>query len=88
MTRLLWGVVVWGTAFFALELPAHWNRTPWPTLSSTVWDGIKWWHPIAYMVVLFTLVLLGHFEFHWSAGWLILLAVAGTAAIGAHVVIR
>lgn len=88
MSRLVWGVLVWGLAFFALELPAHWNRTPWPTLSRTIWDGISWWHPLAYFTVLFMAVLLGHFEFEWSAGWLILLAVGGSVAITVHVVAR
>ena len=88
MRALIWGVVVWGTAFFALELPAHWDKTPWPTLSRTVWDLIAWWHPLAYFTVLFMAVLLGHFEFEWSAKWLILLAVLGTAAIVAHVAVR
>ena len=88
MSRLVWGVCVWLPAFLLLELPAHWKLVPWPTLSRTVWDAIKWWHPLAYFTALFVAVLLGHFEFEWSAGWLILLALAGSAAIGIHLAVR
>lgn len=88
MSRLLWGVAVWLPAFLLLELPAHWRLVPWPTLSSTVWDGIKDWHPVGYFVALFMAVLLGHFEFEWSAKWLIIAALAGTAAILAHLALR
>jgi hypothetical protein len=88
VSRLAWGIAVWTPAFLALELPAHWGLTPWPTLSSTVWDLIAWWHPMAYFTVLFMVVLLGHFEFHWSAGWVVGAALIGTALIIGHLAVR
>lgn len=88
MSRLLWGIAVWLPAFLALELPAHYGLTPWPTLSSTIWDAIKWWHPLAYFVALFMIVLLGHFEAHWSVKWLIGISIMGGAIILAHLASR
>lgn len=88
MRALCWGLAVWSTAFFALELPAHYGLVPWPTLSRTVWIGIKDWHPVAYFVALFVAILLGHFEFRWSAGWLIAIAAAGSLAITVHILTR
>lgn len=89
MNRLDWGLIVWGFAFFPLELTAHfWSRCPWPTFSSTVWIGIKDWHPLSYFVALALFVLWGHFDRHWSV--LPLIAVAGLAAlaIGVHLITR
>lgn len=85
---LIWGIIVWGTAFTLLEIPAHFERVPWPTLSRTIWDGIKSWHPVAYFVAIFTIVLLGHFEFQWSARWLIVIALALGAAVAIHILAR
>lgn len=88
MGKLGWGLVVWGAAFFALELPAHWKLVPWPTFSRTIWDGISWWHPVAYFIALACVVLFGHFEFQWSAKWLISTALLGTLAILIHLAVR
>lgn len=88
MSKLGWGIAVWLPAFLLLELPAHYKLVPWPTLSSTVWDGIKWWHPVAYFVAILMFVLYGHFERHWSVGWLIGVAFALTAAVVVHVLVR
>lgn len=88
MTRTLIGVLVWTPAFLLLELPAHWRLVPWPTLSSTVWDLIKWWHPIAYFVALAMFVLLGHFEAHWSVKWLLGVTAVSTAFILVHLASR
>jgi hypothetical protein len=88
VTDLQRGLLVWGVAFFGLELPAHWNLVPWPTLSSTVWDGIKAWHPVAYFIALALAVLLGHFEEKWSVGWLLAVAGIGTVAILIHLLTR
>ena len=88
MSRLAWGLLVWLPAFLALELPAHFDLVPWPTLSSTVWIGIKDWHPVAYFVAIAMVVLFGHFEFEWSVGWLIAVAVALSVAVGIHLAVR
>lgn len=51
---------------------------PIPTLSSTVWDGETFWPVvIPAFVAVFVAILLGHFELHWSARWIILAGVAG-----------
>lgn len=89
MTRLECGLLVWAILFFPAELLAHfWGRCPWPTLSRTVWDGIAWWHPVAYFVAIFAVVLLGHFEFRWSAAWLIVVAASLSAAVLVHLAVR
>lgn len=88
MSKLLIGILVWLPAFLILELPAHFNLVPWPTLSATIWDGIKWWHPIAYFVALFVFILLGHLEMHWSARWLIGIGLFLTAFILVHIATR
>ena len=79
---------MWAPAFFALELPAHFKLVPWPTLSRTFWDLIAWWHPMAYFVLVAMVVLLGHFEKHWSVRYLIAVALMGTAAAAAHLILR
>lgn len=88
VSRGLIGLCVWVPLFLAFELPAHFKLVPWPTLSRTIWDGIKWWHPLAYFVALFVFVLLGHLDMHWSVKWLILVALVIAAAILAHVATR
>lgn len=75
MTETLRSALIWSAAFLALELPAHFRLVPWFTLSNTVWHGETWWWPMAAATALFTLVLLGHLELHWSAKWLIAVAV-------------
>ncbi len=88
MSRLAWGLAIWLPAFLGLELPAHFGLVPWPTLSSTVWDGIRDWHPVAYFVAIAMVVLFGHFEFRWSVGWLIAVAAALTVAVVVHLIAR
>ena len=84
MTQELRSLIIWTGVFLAFELPAHFGLVPWYTLSSTVWRGEAWWPPVAFLVLAFTLVLLGHLELHWSVLWLILLAVAGAAFLFSH----
>lgn len=80
-------LAVWTLVFLAFELPGHfWTGCPWYTLSRTVWTGEAWWPPVAVYVAVFTLILLGHLELHWSARWLIVTAVAGALLIGSHLV--
>lgn len=87
MSKALTGAFFWATYFLIAELPAHFiSWWPYPTLSRTVWDGIKWWHPIAFMVAIFLFALWGHLDRNWSAGWLILVGVLIAAAITAHAV--
>lgn len=89
MSRTLAGLLFWLPYFLVAELPAHFfSWWPWPTLSSTVWGGIKWWHPIAAMVTLFLFVLWGHLDRGWSAVWLIASGLLIAVAIGVHVAAR
>lgn len=81
-------LVVWTSAFLAFELPAHYGLVPWRTLSSTVWSGEAWWPPVAIFVLVFTFVLLGHLELHWSARWLIAVSIAIAAVLVSHVLER
>lgn len=80
MTESLRSIIIWTLAFLALELPAHYGLVPWYTLSSTVWHGESWWWPVGVCVAIFTLVLLGHLELHWSVKYLIAVAL-GIAAL-------
>lgn len=79
---------VWLGAFLLLELPSHdvWGLWPWSSLSETVQVGEAWWWPLAVYVGIFMAVLLGHFEWDWSARWLIILGLAGVALILSHYV--
>lgn len=88
MSVELRSLVLWTVAFLALELPAHFGLVPWRTLSSTVWNGEAWWPPVAIFVLIFTFVLLGHLELHWSARWLIAVAVAIAALLISHILAR
>lgn len=88
MSEELRSVAVWTVVFLILELPAHFGLVPWLTLSLTVWNGESWWPPVAAFVAAFVLVLLAHLEFHWSARWLVLTALAGAAVIASHLVER
>lgn len=59
----------------------------WPitTFSGTVWDGIKWWAPLGIAIFVITYILLGHFELHWRARYLILSGVVLAMLIVWHV---
>lgn len=78
-----WLVVFLGV-FLALEIPAHdvLGVWPWPSLSRFIWNGIRWWHVVALFVAVFLLVLLGHFELHWAARWLIVVAFFTAVSVG------
>jgi hypothetical protein len=86
------GLIVWGSflaaAFLPLELAAHFKLIPVPTFSGTVWDGIKSWPPVAYLVALLLFELLGHFDMHWSVRWLIGAGLFSTAVVLAHLATR
>lgn len=84
MSKELLSVFVWTGAFLLLELPAVFGLVPWDTLSGTVRVGESWWWPLAIYVPLFMLVLLGHFELGWSAGWVIAVTFLGVAIIASH----
>ena len=84
MSLELRSLIVWPGAFLLLELPAHYRLVPWRTLSATVWTGEAWWPPVAILVLAFTFVLTGHLELHWSARWLIAVAVAAGALVLSH----
>lgn len=87
MSFPLRGVLVYGGGFLLLELLALFGVAPWPTLTGTIRDSIKWWHPIALMVSIFLFTLWGHFDRGWSAVWLIAIAVLIALAIVAHVLV-
>lgn len=86
MTLELRSLILWTCAFLALELPAHFGVVPWRTLSSTVWGGEAWWPPVAIVVAVFTAVLLGHLEWHWSVRYLIAVTIAAAALIVSHAI--
>ena len=81
LTRELKSVIVWTLAFLFFELPSKdvWGLWPWYSLSRTVQLGEQWWWPFAIYTAVFMGVLLGHFEFDWSARWVILLGLVGGA---------
>lgn len=87
------GVIAWCGVllgvFLLLELPSRdvFGVWPWPSLSWFVWNSIHWWHAIAFLVFLFMLALLGHFEWHWAAKWLIAVAVATGVMVLARVIV-
>lgn len=81
-------LILWTCAFLALELPAHYGLVPWSTLSQTVWSGEKWWAPVGIVVAVFTAVLLGHLELHWSVRYLLIVAAAAAALIVSHALSR
>lgn len=60
----------------------------WPvyTLSGTGWHAISWWSFVGILIAVFTMILLGHFEFHWGARYLIGFAVAAVAVIASHAI--
>ena len=76
-------VLVWTLAFLFFELPAKdvFGLWPWYSLSETVQLGEAWWWPLAVYVPIFMFVLLGHFEFDWSANWIVLLGLLGAALV-------
>ena len=87
MTLELRSVLVWLGAFLALELtPIFWPGCPWTTFTGTVRGGISWWHALAIYVVVFLIVLGGHFDYGWRARYLILLAVIGAVLIGTRAI--
>lgn len=83
-----WAVVFLGV-FLALELPASdvLGVWPWPSLSRFVWNGIHWWHVVALFVAVFMLALLGHFELHWAAKFLIAVAALAAVSVGIRALI-
>ena len=90
MKQELLNILVWAGAFLALELPSKdiWGIWPWNSLSDTVWIGESWWWPLAIFTAIFTIVLLGHLEFDWSAHWLIIISVIGALAVAVHVFVK
>lgn len=89
MTKLEWGLLIWlglwGGAFLALELPAHFGLTPWPTLSSTDWTAEADWEPVRLLGIVFLAVLAAHLAFKLNVFALISVAIVGALAILIHV---
>lgn len=89
MSLTLRSVLFWLPWFLVPELLAvFWKNCPWRTLSETVWRLIAYWHPTWYFVLLFGIILMGHFGYHWRARYLIAAAILGTAAILIHLFSR
>ena len=89
MSLTLRSVLFWGSWFLVPELLAvFWTGCPWDTLSGTFWRLIAYWHPVWYFVVIFGVVLLGHFGYHWRARYLIVIAVLSTVAVLIHLFFR
>ena len=86
MTEGLRSAVIWTAVFLAFELPAHYGLVPWYTLSRTVWVGEAWYAPLAVFTAVFMFILLGHFELHWSAKWVIVAAVVGGMLVVSHLI--
>lgn len=63
----------------------------WPivTLSATVWDGEAFWPVVmGVYVAAFMFVLLGHFELHWSARWVIAAGATGALLVASRLMER
>lgn len=89
MTQLGRSALVWLSAFLALELTALvWKGCPWLMLTTTVREGISWWHPIALLASIFIFTLWGHFERNWSVWYLIAEGALMFAAILTHLETR
>jgi hypothetical protein len=87
VTRFHVGLVVWGlwlAAFLALELPAVFDRVPWPTLSTESWDAQTAWHFSRLLMAVFLGVLLMHIVFRLSAEALIAVVVLAVVALVVH----
>ena len=75
MSGWTWMWLFWIAAFFAIEMPAVWNKTPNDTLSEHIWswfsvkDKGKWWR-IRRLVLAIALVVL-MFHFLAGGGWFI-----------------
>lgn len=85
---LVYGLVllVWLLGF---ELPAKdvLGWAPWPSTTLTIRNAIRWWHPIAGMVVMFLFMLYAHFDRGWNAVYLIATAALIVLAVLAHVLV-
>lgn len=89
LTSIEWrSLLVWTAAFLFFELPSKdvWGIWPWYSLSTTVTTGVRWWWPIALYVVLFMVVLAGHFIFDYSYKWVVGVALLGVALIVSHLI--
>jgi hypothetical protein len=92
LSELQRGLVVYGTILLAwllgFELPSKdvLGWAPWPSTTRTIRDAIKWWHPVALMVVFFLLVLSLHLDNGWKVRYLIATVAAIVVAVVVHVV--
>lgn len=87
MSRELRSLLIWTAVFFAAELPpVFWPGCPWNTFTGTVRGGVAWWWPVSIYVAVFAFVAVGHFDWHWSARWLITAAAFGAALFCSHAV--
>ena len=78
------GLLVWAFAFLALELPAHFDWVPWPTLSRTMWDAESAWHATTYFVEVFFAVLLAHIVLRLSVAALVAVVVCAAVTVAVH----
>lgn len=82
---LLKAVGFWLPWFLIPELTAvFWKKCPWPTLSGTFWLLTAYWHPIAIGILACGIILIGHFDLHWSAKYLIIAACLSAIGLIAH----
>lgn len=89
MSKTLISVLVWLPLFLSFELTAvFWTGCPWYTFSETFWKLIAYWHPFWYFTALFFVILIGHFGYHWSAKYLILIGALGIGGILVHTYFR
>jgi hypothetical protein len=75
MSGWTWAWLFWGAMFFAIEMPAVFNKTKGDTLSEHIWhwfsirDKGKWWR-VRRAVLAFALAILTY-HFLAGGGWLV-----------------
>lgn len=85
MNQELRSALVWTAVFFTFELPPiFWHGCPWNTFTGTVRGGVAWWWPVAIWVAALAFILVGHFDMHWSARWLIGFGAFGVVLFASH----
>ena len=90
MSELQWGLLVYGGVLLAwllgFELPSKdvLGWAPWPSTTLTIRDAIKWWHPVALMVIFFLLMLALHLDNGWKVRYLVATVAAILLAVLAH----
>ena len=81
--------LIWLAVILFMELtPLIWHSCPWGQLTGTVREGIRWWHPVATLVLVILVILWGHFDENWRVRYLLAAGVVGVEAILIHILVR